>query len=184
MTCVFSGLKLSVPRIAGVVMLDPQFHLNRPMPPKSRPNTSWSGRTKTFLMKRYETVHDSLLDSRWEPHLTAIFRRALKLKQLAIAWRLPGNANLLLLESLTKLVQLEVPVLALTAIPPTSAPAGFDYFGFVESKSRQKIARVRISGTTHSFVENGGREAVAKAITEWLAQLPDPVFQGGLKATR
>jgi hypothetical protein len=88
---------------------------------------------------------------------------------------LPPNTNLILLKTLSALLDQGIPVLMVTAHPPIPERQSFDYIGYVADRPGGRLEHAKIHGTTHSFVENGGAEAVREALARWLAGLsPKP----------
>jgi len=169
-TSIFAAPRLRAGRLLGLVLLDPQFFLYEGAEAaanKVQPENS----IRSLLRKRYAVVHDWLLESRWEPFLSAGYGWCKRVASRLRPNRLPRNANLPLLAGALSLLEQNVPVLAITAHPPSALPPGFDYLQYLQKRSRNALRRVKISDTTHSFVENGGRAAVLQAVTSWLAQL-------------
>jgi hypothetical protein len=114
-------------------------------------------------------LHDWVLEQKWEPVATAVYNRLRRITHRTKAGSLPPNTNLSLVQTLRDLVGRGVPALLITAHPPVPEPPSFDYIGYVARRSGDVLKHVKIRGTTHSFVEGGGAEAVLEAVSEWLA---------------
>jgi len=157
--------------IAGLALLDMPFFLYRDSSPPAQKN---AGRTLGSRVRRGASglkakLHDWVLEQKWEPVATAVYNRLRRITHRTKAGSLPPNTNLSLVQTLRDLVGRGVPALMITAHPPVPEPPSFDYIGYVARRSGDVLKHVKIRGTTHSFVEGGGAEAVLEAVSEWLA---------------
>jgi pimeloyl-ACP methyl ester carboxylesterase len=174
-TSVFAAARERGAGIAGLALLDMPFFLYRRSPvataqaPASR---SLLGRVRSGVAGGKARVRDWVLAQKWEPQATKIYYGLKKITSRANGNTLPPNTNLPLLKALTGLLEDGMPALMVTAHPPIPEPQSFDYIGHVAARAGDRLERARIEGTTHSFVENGGAEAVRAAVSAWLAKRP------------
>ncbi len=175
-TSVFAAAKERDDAIAGLVLLDMPFFLYRrsPVPAVKAPSTSLLGRIRSRIAGGKARFRDWVLAQKWEPQATKVYYGLKRITTRANGSALPPNTNLPLLKALTGLLEGGMPALMVTAHPPIPEPKSFDYVGHVAAKADDRLEHAKIQGTTHSFVENGGSEAVLEAISAWLAKLPAP----------
>lgn len=155
---------------AGLILLDPYFHLPRAKRPKVRQELSdWARRSRVgaFLSDGYD--------------------RARKLRLLLRGSELPGNANSALLARWKQVAAAGLPILLLKA-PGIKAQGSkprvgeFDYIDYaVKLAGRKNRVSVEfVEGADHSFANREGREAVERLIAGWLAeQFPLTDFSPG-----
>ncbi len=170
-TSVFAAAKDRGAGIAGLVLLDMPFFLYRSSAPAaaaSEPGRPGGGRLRSAVASRKTRLRDWVLSRKWEPQATKLYYALKKLTRRTRGGALPPNTNLALLKSLTGLVEQGLPALMVSAHPLAAEPQSFDYIGYVAAGAGGRIKHARIRGTTHSFVENGGAEAVREAIAGWL----------------
>ena len=171
-TSVFAAAKEHGTGVAGLVLLDMPFFsyhgLNSAAQKKA--NFSLWSRTLTGVLRIKARVHAWALLQIWMPYAKAIYHRLKWISNRADAGRLPQDTNLLLLQALCKLLDQGIPALLITAHPPTPEPPSFDYIDYVARRAGPGLKHVKIHGTTHSFVENGGEEVVLEAVSGWLAR--------------
>jgi pimeloyl-ACP methyl ester carboxylesterase len=144
---------------AGLILLDPYFHLPQAKRPKVREELSdWARRSRVgaFLSYGYD--------------------RARKLRLLLRGSVLPGNANSALLANWKQVASAGLPILLLKA-PGIKAQGSkprvgeFDYIDYVVKLAGRK-SRVSVNfveGADHSFANREGRQAVERRIADWLA---------------
>ena len=172
-TSIFAAPMLSG-RVGGLVLLDLLFFSVRPPSPAGgQPSRSSPlGQHRKRLAQWKAALHDRILASRWEPHITAFYHKLRRLKKAILPQRLPADTNLRLLEVFTDVLHDGVPALLLGARPTTqqTTPA-FDYLALLRRRCPKGWQHNEIPGTTHSFVENGGGRAVLAVTLEWLSAL-------------
>jgi pimeloyl-ACP methyl ester carboxylesterase len=144
---------------AGLILLDPYFHLPQAKRPKVREELSdWARRSRVgaFLSNGYD--------------------RARKLRLALRGSALPGNANSALLARWKQVATAGLPILLLKA-PGIKAQGSkprvgeFDYIDYAVKLAGRK-SRVSVDfveGADHSFANHEGREAVERHIAGWLA---------------
>ena len=144
---------------AGLILLDPYFHLPQAKRPQVRQELSdWARRSRVgaFLSNSYDRARK--------------FRLALR------GSALPGNANSALLARWKQVASAGLPILLLKA-PGIKAQGAkprvgeFDYIDYVVKLAGRK-SRVSVDfveGADHSFANREGREAVDRLIACWLA---------------
>jgi len=160
-SALFAGAASS--ECAGLILLDPYFHLPQAKRPKVRQELSdWARRSRVgaFLSNSYD--------------------RARKLRLALRGSALPGNANSALLARWKQVAAAGLPILLLKA-PGIKAQGSkprageFDYIGYVLKLAGRK-SRVSVDfveGADHSFANHAGRKAVERLIAGWLtAQFP------------
>lgn len=147
--------------IAGLVLLDLLFFLFQDRGPGTAP-------PQTAPAKARARLRDWVLRQRWEPLATSVYRRLKRLSKRTRAGELPADTNRPLLDGLAGLLEGGLPALLITAHPPTQEPPAFDYIGYLAGRAGGRLTHVDIPGTTHSFVENEGPEAVLTAVSGWL----------------
>ncbi len=144
---------------AGLILLDPYFHLPQAQRPKVRQELSdWARRSRV----------GGLLSNGYD--------RARKIRLMLRGSSLPGNANSALIARWKQLASTGLPILLLKA-PGIKAQGSkprvgeFDYIDHVVKLAGQK-SRVSVDfveGADHSFANHEGREAVEGLISGWLA---------------
>jgi len=173
-TSVFAAAKERGAGIAGLVLLDMPFFLYRhsPVAAAQAPSRSLLGRARSGIAGGKARVRDWVLAQKWEPQATKIYYGLKKITSRANGNALPPNTNMPLLKALAGLLEDGMPALMVTAHPPIPEPQSFDYIGHIAARAGDRLEHARIEGTTHSFVENGGAEAVRAAVSAWLARRP------------
>jgi hypothetical protein len=103
--------------------------------------------------------------------ISGAYDRLKYIRRLVQGKKLPKNANLRLLECWERLRSAKLPMLVLRAPGIIPKVGEFDYLRHLQSISnRGSRAVIRsIEGTTHSFVEGSGKEAVRKHVEHWLS---------------
>ena len=176
-TSVFAAAKDHGDGVAGLVLLDMPFFLYRRSNPAAQDqgDHSLGSRIFTRILGVKARMHDWVLAQKWEPLATKVYNRLKRITNRTRAGSMPPNTNLALLRTLSSLLDQEIPVLLITARSPIPEPPSFDYIGYLGGPVGEKLTHVEIHRTTHSFVENGGAEAVLKAISDWLVRIsPSP----------
>jgi hypothetical protein len=171
-TSVFAAAKGHKVDVAGLVLLDMPFfryHASDSAAQKKADHPVWS-RILAGISCIKARVHDWVLLQIWAPYVKAIYLRLKWIFSRAESGSLPLDTNLSLVQTLCKLLNQGIPALLITAHPPTRELPSFDYIGYVASRAGSGLKHVKILGTGHSFVENGGEEVVLKAVSGWLAR--------------
>jgi len=153
------------------VLLDLPFFLyegTRVVGPELRAKNNWYQKALKQTKYWHATLHDWVLERSWEPLVTAAYRQLKTLANAALPKRVPANTNLKLVNSLSGLLEQGVSVLLITAHPLPLSPPTFDYITPLQKRHPQRLKHAKIYGTTHSFVENGGRQAVVTEVTKWI----------------
>ncbi|HSQ79162.1 MAG TPA: alpha/beta fold hydrolase [Candidatus Bathyarchaeia archaeon] len=173
-TSVFAASKERGAGVAGLVLLDMPFFLYRRSPAAAAQaqDRSLLGRVRSGIAGGKARLRDWVLARKWEPQATKVYYGLKKITTRTNGNALPPDTNLPLLKALSGLLGDGLPALLVTAHPPIPEPQSFDYIGHVAARTGGRLERARIQGTTHSFVENGGAEAVRAAVSAWLAKLP------------
>ena len=185
-TAVFAAAWSQNLATSGLILLDLPFCLSRGMAAAGTQGPSKSFRRRAVELARESKAraHDWVIESRWEPYVSAFYRRLMQWRGRGISRGLPADANLKLLEALDSVLARGTPVLLITAQPAKGSAPGFDYASYVQQPRAGDLEEVQIQGTTHSFVENEGPSAVLRAITKWLGRLDDgPSTNGEFGAT-
>lgn len=171
-TSVFAAARDRGAGVAGLILLDMPFFLYRSSSPAGacEPGRPGGGRLRAAVAARKTRLRDWVLSRKWEPLATKIYYALKKLVRRSNAGALPPNTNMALLRGLTGLLEQGIPALMITAHPLVAEPQAFDYIGYVAAGAGDRVRHARIRGTTHSFVENGGAEAVRDAIAAWLVE--------------
>jgi pimeloyl-ACP methyl ester carboxylesterase len=171
-TSVFATAKDRGAGVVGLVLLDMPFFLYRSSAPAApcEPGRPGGARLRTAMTARKTRLRDWVLSRKWEPQATKVYYALKKLTRRTSAGALPPNTNMALLKGLTGLLEQGVPALMVTAHPLIAEPQAFDYIGYVSARTGDRVTHEKVRGTTHSFVENGGAEAVRDAIAGWLAK--------------
>lgn len=171
-TSVFAAAKDRGAGVAGLILLDMPFFLYRSSAPAGacEPGRPGGGRLRATVAARKTRLRDWVLSRKWEPLATKFYYALKKLARRSNAGALPPNTNMALLKGLTGLLEQGIPALMITAHPLVAEPQAFDYIGYVAAGAGDRVRHARIRGTTHSFVENGGAEAVRDAISAWLVE--------------
>jgi pimeloyl-ACP methyl ester carboxylesterase len=176
-TSVFAAARDHGTGIAGLALLDMPFFLYRSSNPaaQKKAGLSFLGRCRCGVVGAKAKMRDWVLTQKWEPLATKTYYRLRKMTSRTKGGSLPPNTNLILLKTLSALLDQGIPVLMVTAHPPIPERQSFDYIGYVADRPGGRLEHAKIHGTTHSFVENGGAEAVREALARWLAGLsPKP----------
>ncbi len=154
---------------AGLVLMDPYFHLKQAVRPWFREQIStWARRSRLgrFSSKLYDFSGDLLLS----------------LKGNSV----PGNANFPLIKSWKQAADKGLPVLLLKA--PSLKASGFkprqgefDYFSYIASLAARKgrVTLTAIEGTDHSFANRVGRQAIRQHTENWLQTHFPQAISGG-----
>jgi pimeloyl-ACP methyl ester carboxylesterase len=156
-SALFGGAAAS--ECAGLILLDPYFHLPQAKRPKVREELSdWARRSRVgaFLSNGYD--------------------RARKLRLALRGSALPGNANSALLARWKQVATAGLPILLLKA-PGIKAQGSkprvgeFDYIDYAVrlAGSKSRVSVDFVEGADHSFANHEGREAVERLISGWLA---------------
>lgn len=172
-TSVFAAAKDHGAGVVGLALLDMPFFLYHGSNPAAQKKTGLSllGRVRYRVTNFKTRMRVWVLEQKWEPFATKTYYRLRKMTNRASAGSLPPNTNLALLKSLSGLLDQGVPVLMVTAHPPIPERQSFDYIGYAANRPGGRLEHAKIHGTTHSFVENGGAEAVRAALSGWLGKL-------------
>jgi len=170
-TSVFAAAKEHGAGVAGLVLLDMPFFLYRSSNPPARKRAGLSLRKRVLagISGAKVKMRDWVLSQKWEPVATKAYYRLKKVTSRTKAGVLPPNSNQVLIKALSGLLDQGIPALMVTAHPPIPEPQTFDYIGYVGARAGGRLQHAKIRGTTHSFVENGGAEAVLEAVKTWLA---------------
>jgi len=170
-TSVFAAAKEHGAGVAGLVLLDMPFFLYRSSNPPARKRAGLSLRKRVLagISGAKVKMRDWVLSQKWEPVATKAYYRLKKVTSRTKAGVLPPNSNQVLIKALSGLLDQGIPALMVTAHPPIPEPQTFDYIGYVAAWAGGRLQHAQIRGTTHSFVENGGAEAVLEAVKTWLA---------------
>lgn len=173
-TSVFAAAKERDACIAGLALLDMPFFLYRrsPVPAAQASGGSRLARLRSGIARGKARFRDWVLAQKWEPQATKVYYGLKKITSRANGNALPPNTNMPLLKALTGLLENGMPALMVTAHPPIPEPQSFDYIGHVAARTGDRLEHARVEGTTHSFVENDGAEAVRAAVSAWMAKLP------------
>ncbi len=172
-TSVFAAAKERGAGVAGLALLDMPFFLYRSSNPLTGPKARLSPRRRLLaaITGAKLKMRDWVLSQKWEPVATKAYYRLKKMTSRSKAGVLPPNSNQALIKALAGLLDQGVPALMVTAHPPIPEPQTFDYIGYVAAQAGGRLQHAKIRGTTHSFVENGGAEAVLEAVRTWLADV-------------
>jgi pimeloyl-ACP methyl ester carboxylesterase len=158
--------------IKGLVLLDPYFHRRQ-------------GVTNRNLLSRWYRHIVTKREQEWDvsdqpvpqdarirlfSYISSAYDRLKYIRRLVQGKRLPKNANVRLLECWDRLKSAGLPMLVLRAPGIIPKVGEFDYIRYLQSiSSRGSRAVIRsIEGTTHSFVEGSGKEAVREHVEQWL----------------
>lgn len=173
LTCIFTAAQFDHKSVPRLVLLDLPFLLyegTSAADTQQRAQPSLYGKALRQAKSWQAAIHDWILERSWEPYVTAAYRSMRSLAATAVPKRrLPANANLKTLGMLSHLLEAGRSALLVTAQPLTPTPPGFDYIAHLKKRNYQGLQHIKIYGTTHSFVENGGREAVLDAVGKWLS---------------
>ena len=143
---------------AGLVLMDPYFHLKQAVRPWIREQIStWARRSSLGRLSSriYDLLGDLLLSVKGNP--------------------VPGNANFPLLKSWRQVAGAGLPILLLKA--PGLKASGvkprqgdFDYLSYIASLAVRKgrVTITAIEGTDHSFANRVGRLAIRQHTENWL----------------
>ena len=158
-------------RVRGLVLLDPYFHVQQ------------NGEDQTVLLQWHVRILNKLLGSRVAQSglrdaavkvlsfARNVYRGVTSNHLLVRRKQMPGNANLTLIRSWSKLAAARLPMLVLRS-PSAMPKAGeFDYIGFLETPpdSGSRLTSKFIERATHAFAESYGREAVRTHSEEWFS---------------
>lgn len=172
LTSVFVAERLDRAQISGLMLLDLPFFVYRAPacsnPPNAQGPAACSKRFVEPCARWKNRIHDRILQTRWEPCVTAVYQQIRRWLLRKDPRHLPADSNVRLLDALDRLAVRRVPMLLITARPPVALPAGFDYLRLITSAHPESFQHVEILGTTHSFVENGGERAVLANLLTWL----------------
>ena len=176
-TAVYSADKDPSQGLLGLILLDPAFIWYRP-PPK--PAKDLKGLKKTLIQTRQRlrelqrTLRSRILATSVGEQLSLLYAHLKRMKRQVGRQPLPADANTRLVKCWQRIVARGMPLLVLTAEPPKKRPDYFDYLAYVQQGAASRLTRVNIEGTSHSFVEGGGKEAVFRQVESWLAaQFPN-----------
>lgn len=172
-TSVFAAAADSGEGITGLVLLDMPFFLYRSLKPAApeKAGQALTGRVRSEITDVKGKLRAWVLAQRWEPFATKVYYGLKKIVVRSKSKILPPNTNQALVKALSGLLDLGVPALLITAHPPIPEPVSFDYIGYLADTAGGRIEHAKILGTTHSFVESGGAEAVQAALSAWLEGL-------------
>jgi len=172
-TSVFAAAKDHGAGVTGLVLLDMPFFLYRSSNPPAPKKAGLPLRKRVLagIAGAKLRIRDWVLSQKWEPVATKAYYRMKKMTSRTKAGALPPNSNQVLIKALSGLLDQGVAALMVTAHPPIPEPQTFDYIGYVAARAGERLQHAKIQGTTHSFVEKGGAEAVLDAIAGWLKTL-------------
>jgi len=170
-TSVFAAAKAHGAGIAGLILLDMPFFRYRSSSPSVAKKPSLRRRMFSGFRGAEARMRDWVLGQKWEPLATRVYYRFKKMTGRTKAGVLPPDSNLVLIKALAGLLGQGIPALMVTAHPLIQEPQSFDYIGHLAGQAGGRLERAKIQGTTHSFVENGGSEAVFRAVASWLDRL-------------
>lgn len=148
-------------RIAGLILLDPYFHLQESEVQKdSLLNWHWriiaklvgNASTRAFAMRLHSGVRN-------------FYRRQMKSLE---------NPNLPLIVRWNQLTARRLPILILRSPTSLPKPGEFDFIGDLQRLSDQdcSVSIKPVQGATHDFAAHDAREAVLGYALEWLSAFP------------
>jgi len=174
--------------LAGLVALDPIFHLvrpaNAPAPgaPATAAKSDWTMRRELLRNE----VRVALLNS---PLGAPLQKTAQQLRSLikkpapktasieavppangdAAAAPLPPETNFKLVECVEQILATELPLLFITAEDPTK-PADFDYMHYLLAREPGHATHERLVGTDHGFVSGNGKSRMIECVSNWITR--------------
>ena len=156
--------------IKGLVLLDPYFHLQRKIT-KRNLLSRWYGHIVRQREKTWESDELAAKNAGFVifSHITRFYDHLKHIRLLLRGKKLPANANMRLIDCWDRLVSANVPMLVLKAPRLIPKLGEFDYLEHLMSDHpSRRIVISAIQGTTHSFADGSGKEAVRRHIEDWL----------------
>ncbi|MGA2556126.1 MAG: alpha/beta fold hydrolase [Verrucomicrobiota bacterium] len=169
MSAIYAALLDNNNVVSGLILMDLVFWaVPRAVLADGAQSQSAASLRNSFARAR-RLVRRWILEAPGGDKVQALYQRGVRATERFRGLEIPANSNSKLLEAWRRVMDKRLPTLVISAHQP-GAETAFDYLAYLKVDRQPSITSVAIEGTTHSFLEGNGGEAVATHCGNWLRE--------------
>lgn len=167
MSAVYAAMLDNSNVVSGLILMDMVFEAvpravlangspGQPAPP-----------LRNFFGKARRLAKRWILKAPGGDKLKTLYRQSIRASEKFRGLDVPANSNTKLMEAWRRVMDKRLPTLIISAHHP-AAGGKFDYLAYLKVEQQPGVTSVAIEGTTHSFLEGNGGQAVLAHCANWL----------------
>jgi pimeloyl-ACP methyl ester carboxylesterase len=169
MSAVYAALLDNSGVVSGMILLDMVFQAVPRAAPANGSEMQFAISVRNSFAKARRWARQWILKAPGGDKVQSLYHRGLRARERFRGRGVPANCNGKLMEAWRRVMDKRLPTLVITAHHPAAKP-GFDYLAYLKADRQPGITCVTIEGTTHSFLEGHGEEAVRTRCAHWLRE--------------